>query len=469
MPIDSAQVHAETVITMSWRVALVVVSLLLASGCQSEQSLPPRAIVLITLDTTRVDRLTPYGFASASMPNLDRLAAESVVFDQAVSVAPLTFPAHASILTGLLPPSHRVRDNNSAPLDSTHTTLAESLKARGFNTAAFVGASILDSDRGLEQGFAHYGNAAVRDAMGSMSLERSANAVVSEALGWLERVGDQPFFLWVHLYDAHAPYAPPEPFASRYAHDPYVGELAYVDSEVGRLLATIDRRFHARSLVIVAGDHGESLGEHGEQRHGIFVYENVMRVPLMIRMPGIQPRRVDSLVSVTDIAPTTMALTGAPWPNVDGKDRVSLMRGAASEGEAYFESFYPMQLGWSPLRAIRDARFKLIDAPKPELYDLANDPYEVNNLYQERTALAAAMRSRLDELVRVREQRIAPQDEPQTDRDVAERLAALGYVARARYAGTPPPNAPDPKDCIQFIEAPNRALPTAHKRPAGGC
>jgi arylsulfatase A-like enzyme len=454
---------------MQWRLACVI-PLLLTSGCQFGPTKPPTAIVLITLDTTRVDRLTPYGFASASMPSLDRLAAESVVFDQAVSVAPLTFPAHASILTGLLPPSHGVRDNNSPRLHSMHTTLAESLQARGFRTAAFVGASVLARDRGLEQGFDHYGEGVVGHATEPPSHERSAGAVVTEALQWLEGMGDdQPFFLWVHLYDAHAPYAPPEPFASRYSHDPYVGELAYVDSEVGRLLATIDRRFHARSLVIVAGDHGESLGEHGEQRHGIFVYENVMRVPLMVRTPGIQPRRVDSLVSVTDIAPTAMTLTGAPWTNVDGKDRVSLMQGAASEGEAYFESFYPMQLGWSPLRAIRDARFKLIDAPKPELYDLAHDPYEVNNLYQERTALAAAMRDRLDELVRGREQRIAPQDEPQTDRDVAERLAALGYVARARYAGTPPPNAPDPKDCIQFIEAPNRALPTVHKRPAGGC
>ena len=441
---------------------------LVAVGCAPRPPAPPTAIVVITLDTTRADRLTPYGFMSASMPFLDRLAREGVLFDQAISVAPLTVPAHASILTGLLPPSHGLRDNNATPLRPEHVTLAESLKDRGFHTAAFVGASVLARDRGLDQGFDRYDEISPA-SLAAGSHDRPAGAVIDAALEWLEHVDGRPFFLWVHLYDAHRPYAPPEPFASQYAHDPYLGEIAYTDSEIGRLLIALDRLPPARSLVVVAGDHGESLGEHGERDHGIFVYENVTRVPLIVRAPSIAPRRVGAVVSLTDIAPTTLALAGLPIPPMDGVSRVDVMRGGPTDEEAYSESHYPIQFGWSPLRALRDGRYKLIDAPRPELYDLANDPHEANNLYRERPALAGAMRRRLDQLTGQSDSRVAASAETDVDSGVRQRLAALGYVSRVRGSTNHNRPAPDPKDCIDLIEAQNPTRPSAHKRPTAGC
>lgn len=440
---------------------------LAGAGCAPSPPATPTAIVLITLDTTRADRLTPYGFMNASMPALDRLAREGVLFDQAISVAPLTVPAHASILTGLLPPSHGLRDNDATPLRPERLTLAESLKEQGFRTAAFVGASVLARDRGLDQGFDHYDEVSSASLAGG-SHDRPAGAVIDAALEWLEGVDRQSFFLWVHLYDAHRPYSPPEPFASQYAHDPYLGEIAYTDSEIGRLLTALDQLPPARSLVIVAGDHGESLGEHGERDHGIFVYENVMRVPLIVRAPSITPRRVGSVVSLTDIAPTTLALAGFPIRRMDGVSRVDVMRGNPSEEEAYSESHYPIQFGWSPLRALRDGRYKLIDAPRAELYDLTNDPHEVNNLSHERPALAAAMRRRLDQLAHPTDASLAGSAETHAGSEVRQRLAALGYLSTSGSTDHSRP-APDPKDCIDLIEGQNPIQPSAHKRPTAGC
>ena len=262
----------------------VVVLVLGASGCKSTPAPAPVGVLLITLDTTRADRLSPYGFMDVSMPHLERLAREGVVFDQAMSVAPLTLPAHVSLFTGLFPPRHGVRENDSPPLAKGHLTLAERLDAQGFATAASVGSVVLDGDRGLQQGFEQYSQVATGDLQGGTPGQRNAESVVNDAIHWLDTVGDSRFFLWTHLYDPHRPYDPPEPFASRHASDLYIGEIAYVDSQIGRLLDTLDRqRLLDRTIVVVAGDHGESLGEHGERDHGIFLYENVLRVPLIIR------------------------------------------------------------------------------------------------------------------------------------------------------------------------------------------
>jgi arylsulfatase A-like enzyme len=413
----------------------------------------PVGLVLITLDTTRVDRLSPYGFMNVSLPNLERLTREGVIFDQASSVAPLTLPAHTSLFTGLLPPNHAVRDNADPPLGERHATLAEVLLAQGFRTGAFVGSVVLDADRGLAQGFEEYRSVNDANSQTSSRRQRRADQVIADAIHWLNTVGESRFFLWAHLYDPHLPYDPPEPYASMYGHNPYVGEIAFADSQIGRLLEALEQQaLLDRTVVIIAGDHGESLGERGERDHGIFIYENVLRVPLIIRAGAMAPHRVGAIVRLTDVMPTALDLLDVPAPSVDGLSLADLMRGRRRdfELEAYSESLYPHRLGWSPLHALREGRFKLIDGPRPELYDLERDPFEEQNLYDERRALADALTRRVRALAGTAPPADGVADPITTvSDDLRERLAALGYVASGTTRGSPRPRVlPDPKECI---------------------
>lgn len=388
-------------------------------------------VVLITLDTTRADRLTPYGLMDVVMPGLERLAREGVLFHQATSVAPLTLPAHTSIMTGLLPPRHGVRDNVDRPLAASHRTLAEMLHQRGFRTAAFVGSTVVGADRGLSQGFEHYGDVPPNDRAGAEGRQRRADEVVSDAVQWLDAVGESRFFLWTHLYDPHRPYNPPAPLRAGQV-DPYIGEIAFADAQIARLLDALEiRRLLDRALVIVTADHGESLGEHGEQDHGMFVYESVLRVPLIIRGPGLRPGRVDGVVRLVDIMPTVLDVLGFGLPQTDGVSLRAALGGAGAppDVEAYAESLYPQRLGGSPVHSLRVGRFKVIDAPCPELYDLARDPFEEHNVYLERRTLADGLRRRLVEIdaggALARSGRGLQADVPA---ELQERLAALGYV-----------------------------------------
>jgi choline-sulfatase len=302
----------------------------------------PSAVVIVTLDTTRADRLSPYGFGGASMPSFDRLAREGVLFERAASVAPLTLPAHTSLFTGLFPPSHHVRDNADSPLSPVQVTLAESLRSRGFQTAAFVGSTILDADRGLAQGFDTYVDVSTALGLASQRRERPADAVIGDAVSWLESVQRTPFFLWVHLNDPHCPHDPPEPYRSRYL-DPYTGELAFVDAQIGVLLDALSRRdLLKHAIVIIVGDHGESLGEHGERDHGLTLYQSVLRIPLIVRSPGLVPRRVDAPVRLIDVMPTVLDLLGVEPPPMEGVSLVELMTGALPtiDVEAYAETVY---------------------------------------------------------------------------------------------------------------------------------
>lgn len=415
----------------------------------------PVGIVVITLDTTRADRLSLYGFMNVSLPHLERLAREGVVFDQATSVAPLTLPAHTSLFTGLLPPNHGVRDNADPPLAETHTTLAETLHARGFRTGAFVGSVVLDPDRGLRQGFEEYRGIDGDPAPTSHRVQRRADRVVTDAIQWLDTIAGSRFLLWAHLYDPHRPYDPPEPFASIYAHNPYVGEIAFADAQIGRLFEALKRRaLLDRTIVVVAGDHGESLGERGERDHGVFIYENVLRVPLMIRAPSVAPHRVGEVVRLTDVMPTILDLAGVAVPQVDGISLVELMRGRRHglSLEAYSESLYPERLGCSPLRAVRDGRFKLIDAPRPELYDLQRDPFEERNIYDERRAMGEAMTARARAMAKARGSVRVQDGRNFVTTELQANLATLGYVgsmATRELARTGlQAGLPDPKDCI---------------------
>jgi choline-sulfatase len=439
--------------------ALIIVAAALVGGLWWRAADPrqaPMGVVLITLDTTRADRLPAYGFMDASMPHLDRLAREGVVFDQAASVSPLTLPAHASLFTGLLPPAHGVRDNADSPLAPDHTTLAEILQGRGFRTGAFVGSVVVDADRGLAQGFERYSGVGASDRPRPRRGQRRADEVIGDATGWLEEVAGSRFFLWAHLYDPHRPYDPPEPFRSRYA-DPYVGEIAFADSQIGRLLEQLEAHdLLDRTLLIVAADHGESLGEHGERDHGIFIYQSVIRVPLIMRGPGIAPGRIGEVVRLTDVMPTVLDLLGIPAPALDGVSLVDLMRGRRGDldREAYAESLYPQRFGWSPLRALRQGRYKFIEAPRPELYDLHRDPFEERNLYDERRPMADALAQRL---AVIGDREPAPGGRAEAglvSPALQQRLAALGYVGSVSPRALPEAaDLPDPKDCIGFFQA----------------
>ena len=410
----------------------------------------PTGIVIITLDTIRVDRLSAYGFMNGSQPHLDRLARDGVIFDQALSVAPLTLPAHSSLFTGLFPPAHGVRDNAGPPLHAVNETLAELLRARGFRTGAFTGSIVLGADRGLAQGFDHYSVPveAATDGGTRPAFQRRADAVVTDALHWLDGVAGSPFFLWAHLYDPHRPYDPPEPYRSRYP-DPYLGEIAFADQQIGRLLDALrQRQLLPRTLVVVAGDHGESLGDHGERDHGIFVYENVLRVPLIISGPAVDPARVSAVVRLVDVMPTVLNLVGLPHPRADGVSLVGMMKGGRDlDLDVYAESFYPQRLGWAPLRTLRRGRFKLIDAPRPELYDLVRDPFEERNIHGDEPTVTAALTKRL---THVAGSRVVLPEGNEVDAELRERLSALGYVGATQLpAGRE--KWPDPKDCIATL------------------
>jgi len=433
-------------------------------------------VLLITLDTTRADRIGAYGFPAVETPAIDRLAREGVLFERAISPAPLTLPAHSSIFTSKFPPRHGVRDNGGFFLDAAETTLAERLKSRGFQTGGFVGAYVLDSKWGVDQGFDTYFDDFDLTKYQSLSLgsvDRPGNEVADRALQWLDTVTGSRFFGWVHFYDAHSTYAPPEPFKTRYANRPYAGEIAFVDSQVARLVGWLEQRdLLDRTVVVVIGDHGESLGEHGESTHGFFVYEGVARVPFIIRAPydTMHGRRIADVVRSVDVMPTVLDLVGVRLDDPhDGQSLIPLMTGARTELglEAYSEAVYPQfHFGWSQLTALHSGRFKYIAAPRPELYDLQEDPREEQNLFAERGPLAARMAERLEAIAAdaAAERPAAPA--PEVDPDARERLAALGYIGTftttRRADGA---TLADPKDKIHLFNLMTKARELARHDP----
>ncbi len=378
---------------------------------------------------------------------------------------PLTLPSHASILTGLPPTSHGLHGNGHGALATAVPTLAARLAAAGYRTGAFVGAFVLDERFGLGRGFEVYDDEIERGAVASLEAERPGREVVDHALAWMEQDTSRPFFAWVHLYDAHAPYTPPEPHASHHRDRPYDGEIAAVDEQVGRLLTSLaSRGLVERTVVVVTADHGEGLGEHGELTHGLLLYESTLRVPLLLRAPGVLPagQRISAALSLVDLAPTLAGLLSipffdtAPEPTaLRGRDLgAELVAGTPPrELEIYAETRYPESFGWSPLAALRRGRLKYIEAPRPELYDLASDPGETKNRLLDQASAPLAgegtgFAARLSELVSSRVSR----PPPEVDSATRARLAALGYVSppaavAARADGT----RRDPKDAVALF------------------
>jgi choline-sulfatase len=417
----------------------------------------PLSVLLVTLDTTRADRIGCYGRTQAATPHLDALAARGVVFRQAYTHAPLTCPSHASLLTGRLPTRHGVRDNGGYVLAPEIPTVAERFQAAGHRTGAFVSAFVLDRRFGLARGFGTYhdrvppGRAADQGDPSHRAVR--AEETVGRAMEWLSAAPVQPFFLWVHLFDPHHPYEPPEPFASRFRADAYDGEIAYLDAQLGRLLDAAAAR---GALVAVMGDHGEGLGDHQEVTHSYFVYSNTQRVPFLLSLPGHVPSgaSVDGVVRGVDLAPTLLDLAGLPaLAETDGTSLVPWLTGRSDgdAGPAYLESYHPrFWWGAQELLGLRAGRWLFIEAPRPELYDVAADPAEKTNLAASRPAELEALRGRL----RAFNAGGPPAAAGKVDAETARNLRALGYVG----AGPAPAAGalPDAKDNGPVLEAVTR-------------
>lgn len=412
---------------------LTAAALILVCGCAERPApaAPPRVatnVLIITIDTLRADRVGIYGATNVETPNLDRLAREGAWAPQSDVPVPLTRPSHVSLFTGRYPSEHGIRDNLSAPLSADVPLLSGIFQQAGFATAAFVSSSVLDRQSGLARGFDVYS-----DRFDKGADQRTADVVTAEAIGWLKSPPKPKFFAWIHLYDPHAPYTPPEPYASRYAGRPYDGEVAFCDEQVGRVVTAL-RETGAldNTLVIVTSDHGEALGEHGEDVHGYFVYEATLRVPLIVRGPGVSPGgRLESVARTIDLFPTVLDLMGVNANQASsGRSLGPALRGGKlSDEPAFAESLVPLlHYGWSDLRSVRDGRWKYILAPRPELYDLGADPGELRNLAGEQDARARAMRSGLE--TQLRKERSSPKsaDTSGISPDALERLGALGYV-----------------------------------------
>ena len=460
---------------------LVLCVIGLAAAALAGAAVAPN-IILITVDTTRADRIGFLGSKRGLTPNLDTLARQSVVFTHAYAQAPFTAPSHATILTGTNPQYHQVADFE-VPLSKDLPYAPAILKAHGYHTAAFVGSMVLDPAQGLsvgyDRGFDTYDagfHLAARGEDRYSSTQRRGGVVVVHALSWLSEHASGPFFIWVHLYDAHYPYDPPEPFLIRYKSAPYDGGVAYADSVLGKLLDQLRARgLYENSLIAVMSDHGESLGDHGEDFHGFFLYDATIRVPLLLKMPGERcaGKRIETHVGLVDVLPTILQTAGIDVPQeMQGESLLALMEPKPSSAAGmgfvpasspdrpeYAETDYGLRAyGWSSVRSLRTSKYLFIEAPRRELYDLAADPKAQHNLAATSKAVADTLQSQLDDFRRKTAKR-GEAPSLNADPEAQEKLAALGYMATTNFA----PKAAsmglgaDPKDKIEIGDMMTRA------------
>jgi choline-sulfatase len=420
-----------------------------------------RNVFLITIDTLRADHLHCYGYDRIQTPALDRLAAQGIRFTEAFTPSPITNSSHASILTGLLPSSHGVSDFG-VPLTAGHTTLAQLLQHRNYRTAAFIGAVILDSKAlapGFDRGFDFYDNFPSQTDTKSRwgRIERRGMEVVQHAETWLDAHSAGPHFVWLHLYDPHDPYEPPPPYSETYKDRLYDGEIAYADSALGHFLAYLKKQgWYEGALIVVVGDHGEGLGEHHEDTHGIFLYDSTTHVPLIVKLPGEREagRTVEAQVRTMDIMPTILSLLGIAAPSsLDGDSLEPFLTGIEAAPRTVFgETEYPLRFGWAPLRAVRKEGFKFIEAPKPELYDLHADPGESRNHYEPWDGTVQKLRKTLAELS-AKSPTAGKTSPAAVPASTIDELHALGYLGSAdAHSATDVPEPsllPDPKDKIE--------------------
>jgi arylsulfatase A-like enzyme/predicted Zn-dependent protease len=405
-------------------------------------------VLIVTIDTARADHFGCYGFEGVKTPNIDGLAREGVLFEHSAATVPITLPSHCSILTGLIPPRHGVRNNGTYFLQAEHTTLAELLHDEGYETAAFVSAYVLNSKYGLDQGFDIYQDA-VHDSSAVVVIdERNARETTNLVLSWLRKEHERPYFLWVHYFDPHQAYVPLSPFREEYAQYPYAGEIAFVDSELGRILGAVDQ---GNTLTVVTADHGESLGQHGERTHAFYIYDSTIRVPLVIRYPDGRDAGTRSLIqtSSVDIMPTVLDVLGYEIPEgLDGDSLADLSFLKGQRRYAYCESIYPMSFKWHPLAGLRDGEWKWIQAPQPEVYNIQSDPHETKNLVEAEKEVAGRMEAFLDAIDPFANLGSTESHTEMTAED-QEKLVALGYMGSSIDTSVDVlADLPDPKDKI---------------------
>lgn len=435
--------------TVNWRAGLCRLAFMLALagllGCDARE--PAWNVLLVTFDTTRADHLGCYGHPRASTPHADGLAAEGVLFRQAYSSLPLTLPSHSTIFTGLYPPAHGVRDNGLFVLADEQTTLAERLSSVGYKTGAAIGGFPLETQFGIGQGFQFFDDhltgdyedfrgEKVRPKTRIYFDERPAARVNEAIFPWLTENSDQPFFAWVHYYDPHQPQEPPSPYDQLFADDPYLGEIAYADENLGNLLRHLEGTGALdRTIVVLTADHGEGLGEHRELTHAYLLYDSTLHVPLIIRLPPAHPlhgktQEVESRVSSVDILPTVLDLVGLERPDgLHGRSMVGLLNGELQDHRPHYaETLSPrFNNDWGELRALYDGHWKYIHGPKPELFDLETPNPETDNLVAARPKIAEEMRGKLSTLIH-RRAASASASAVMPDSETRKRLEALGYL-----------------------------------------
>ena len=449
-------------------IAELAVTALLAAGASFASAgpvkpapkTPPRPdVILITIDTVRADHLGCYGAQNVKTPTLDGLAADGVLFERAISQVPLTWPSHAVILTGTYPFQNGVQDFTGQPLSPQFRSVAQAFKSAGYRTGAVVSAFVLDRSWGLARGFDFYDDAFSAETFQKKDIglvDRRAGESVNDAIAWLKKSPQRPFFFWLHLYDPHSPYDPPEPYRAEYHDHLYDGEIAYADHELGRLIDWLKQnKLYDSSLIVMLSDHGESLGEHGEDEHGFFIYNATAHIPLIVKPPagsGIRAERRREPVETAAVAPSLLQLAHVKDAIQNQFQSAGLFgEGAAKKGAAYSETFYPFSsFGWSPLHALETDRFHYIDAPRPELYDLQADPGETKNIAAEQPAAVAVLKEKLQQVLAHNPFSRAKSGGANLSPEAQEKLRALGYFG-FRAAVSPETLAaglPDPKDKI---------------------
>ena len=424
-----------------------------------------RRVILISIDTCRADHLGCYGFSGQTTPNIDAIANEGIVFENVVSPVPLTLPAHCSMLTGTVPPHHGVHDNFAYWLGHFNITLAEVLKETGFSTAAFVSAFVMDSEFGLDQGFGVYQDDLGHDERGAKLNERRAGETTAIAMEWLERHRNENFFVFLHYYDPHSKYEPPEPFATTFADDLYSGEIAYTDYWVGQVTAKLkELGLFDSCLLVITSDHGEMLGEHGEKEHGYFIYQGAIKVPLIFKLPGQKRgRRVKETVGLVDIMPTICSLAGVQTRGaVHGEDLSVYFANRDApkkDRDIYIESLYATRYGAGALLGVVSDRWKYIQTSRAELYDLTNNEGESRNLTDEQPALAQNLRERLKRILDQTTGRQERDNKLVLDEVTRRRLESLGYVGGVVEENFEfDTGKEDPKDLIDFHSANAKAI-----------
>jgi arylsulfatase A-like enzyme/Flp pilus assembly protein TadD len=412
---------------------IVIVGATLVLIRELSSSSPGCNVILISLDTCRADYLSCYGYDGNTTPNIDSVAGDGFLFENAITTVPLTLPAHSSMLTGTIPLYHGVRANSGFRLGGTNETLAELLRDGGHVTGGIVGVTIMGGESGLDQGFDSFEDVISGQVQRYSKPERRGEECSALAVDWLEEHQREPFFLFVHYYDPHDPYEPPEPYSSSFADNPYAGEIAYTDHCVGIIIEKLKSlKLYDSSFIIITGDHGESFGEHGEEKHGYFIYNPTMRVPLVMKPPGrCNARSVSDLVGLVDIVPTVLGHLGISQPrNIHGKDLCGYFHDGAPRGKGrymYCESMYPSVMGLSSLHGIVSDRWKYIQTSRPELYDFAGDQAEANNVIARNRQEAELMKNRLEKIL----EQIKPVEidsSCQGDEEDRNRLRGLGYL-----------------------------------------